>query len=253
MSLGLNELQELTQKDGWRDVLIDLVMTSKIDPWDIDMEVVSSEFMKYIRKMSDLDLVVPANIILASAIILKYKANTLNSLFGTGENEPEFDYVDDSLEIPEIEDIPQLTMVNRLPSKRKVTLTELISEIEKVIKYNERPERTKAHERHYVPITLNINEEDAEKRINEVYSKIERTVDSSGWTTFSRIVDRNGPHLIVSTLLGVLHLYQREKIMIRQEKIFEDIFIKLKRNENEKAKQKRNKKKVENGGKRRGG
>jgi len=227
MSLGLNDLREIIQNDRWKDVLIDLVIGNKIDPWDVNIEIVAGEFLKYIRHMNEYDLSVPANIVLATSIILKYKANTLKYIFGN-ENENDGDeYSDDALDMPPLDGIPQLTMINRIPPKRKVTLTELINEIEKVMKYDEKPDRYRKEKIKYYPLILNISEGSTEEKINEIYVKIEKNIDKEGWTTFSRIVDNKEPYTLVSTLLGMLHLRQREKIIIKQEDIFDEIFVRI--------------------------
>ncbi len=228
MSMGLNDLQNIIRKDGWRDILNELVESQRIDPWDIDMKIVAKEFLKYIKQMRELDLTIPANIILAAAIVLKYKANTLKDIFKEEENDEQNSYEEEIDDIIELNDVPNITFVNRMPPKRKVTLNELIKEIEKVMKYdNKEINKSKKNKFNYEPIRLNINEEDAEKKMAEVYERIKANVDSEGWTTFSRILDKNDSKNIVYTLLALLYLNQREKIRIKQNKLFDVIFIKL--------------------------
>lgn len=234
MPLGLDDLREIIQKDRWKDVLMELVVNNKIDPWNVDIEVVADEFLKYIKQINQFDLSVPANIVLATSIILKYKADTLRYIFDD-ENE-EDDYTDDYLDLPPIKEIPKLTMVNRIPPKRKVTLTELIDEIENVMKYDEKSERRVKHKINYVPLVLDIKEMDAEKNIDDTYLRIKGSIDTEGWTTFSRLLDDKKPYTIVITLLSLLYLYQREEIIIKQDDIFEEIFIRFDNQQSEKQK-----------------
>ncbi len=70
-------LASMVRKPSWKQLLIDLVVTEKLDPWDIDIIKVAEGFTKMVAEMKQLDFHIPANIILASAILLKYKSNAL--------------------------------------------------------------------------------------------------------------------------------------------------------------------------------
>ena len=70
-------ITSIVAKPSWKQVLIELVMTERLDPWNIDIVVVADSFFNYVKKMEKFDFHIPANIILASAILLKYKSNAI--------------------------------------------------------------------------------------------------------------------------------------------------------------------------------
>ena len=44
--IGLSEIREMVSKEKWKDLLIELVITNKLDPWDIDVSFIASEFVQ---------------------------------------------------------------------------------------------------------------------------------------------------------------------------------------------------------------
>jgi hypothetical protein len=70
-------LTSIVGKPSWKQLLIELVITEKVDPWDVDIVKVSDGFFRMVKQMEKVDFHIPANIILASAILLKYKSNAL--------------------------------------------------------------------------------------------------------------------------------------------------------------------------------
>jgi chromatin segregation and condensation protein Rec8/ScpA/Scc1 (kleisin family) len=49
-------LQEFVKNATWRELLIELVDTSQLDPWDIDIIKVVDSYIAAIRKMQVMDL-----------------------------------------------------------------------------------------------------------------------------------------------------------------------------------------------------
>src|SRR5271157_3956222 len=109
-------LERMVTKPTWKEILLDLIASDSVDPWNIDLVVLSDAFLKRVKDMEKMDFVVPANVILAAAILLKYKSNYLKFLNYQSEL-PEF--------IPEAdgagdgaEQLPVLTLSSRIPPKR---------------------------------------------------------------------------------------------------------------------------------------
>ncbi len=227
------DIHSMVEKPTWKEMLLDLIDQNKIDPWDVDIVLIADGFMKKIKEMERLDLAVQANVILAASILLKYKSEYLRFL--TME-EPVIEAYPVEEPMGPIEEMPQLTLVSRIPPKRQITLDELMGEMEKVIKYEnadwERIPRGSISE----TIDFVIMEEDIGKKMDEVLERIKDNTDETGWSLFSRILKDSNSIEIIYTLISILHLVQERKINIKQDKLFGEIFIYLIEREKEKMK-----------------
>ena len=70
------DLVDLIDQPAWKTILLDLVESEKMDPWDIDVIVLAEKYIKKINDLETNNLRVPANAILACAILVKTKAST---------------------------------------------------------------------------------------------------------------------------------------------------------------------------------
>ena len=227
MKISLSELREMVEKERWKDLLIQLVITHQLDPWDIDVKVIANEFVKYIRQAASLDLSIPANIILAASIMVRYKATALkDDMYVEEESQVEEEYVE-----PFIAEIPKISSLIRRPPKRKVTLNELIEEIEKVMKKEAKVKEARDIQRK-MHITI-PKRESIEEKSKHIYAKIKEISDKEGWTTFSYLLKsmniKDKPDIIL-TLIILLYLTQSKKIGLKQDELFKEIFINIKEN-----------------------
>ncbi len=215
-------LASIVRKPSWKQLLIDLVITEKLDPWDIEIVAVADGFMKMVKEMEKFDFHIPANLILASAILLKYKSNALRVY-----TEPE------EIEMPpepidiEGEEIPALQIKARIPPKAPVTLNELIVEMESVIKYDdeERVRKPKIKPREIMEIP--IQEYDIEKEMEKLYSRMKDEMDEENLVLFSTLVNQKTPKETILTLSPLLHLAQEKAVGLRQDNFWGEIFIKV--------------------------
>ena len=68
------DLLTVVSEPTWKELLIDLVASRKMDPWDVDLALVADGYLQVVRQLQALDLRVPANVILACALLLKFKS-----------------------------------------------------------------------------------------------------------------------------------------------------------------------------------
>jgi len=222
------DIHSMVEKPTWKQMLLELIDQNRIDPWDVDIAVIADAFMKKIKEMEKLDLTIQANVILAAAILLKYKSEYLKYI--TMEEQTTLDEY--PVEDPELfgnpaDELPQLTLVSRIPPKRQITVDELMGEMEKVIKYEK-------EDREVIPrgaieevIDFEITEEDIEKKMDEVLVRIKNNTDDTGWSLFSTIIKDQSHIEIIYSLLSLLHLAQMKMVKIKQDRIFGEIFIYL--------------------------
>src|SRR3989338_4912023 len=88
MENGRVDLVQLIHQPAWKTILIDLVKSNKMDPWNIDIAALANQYLAAVQKMDGNDLRLPANAILCSALLLKFKARVLK-LSSIEELDPE--------------------------------------------------------------------------------------------------------------------------------------------------------------------
>lgn len=215
------DIERIVEKPTWKQILSDLIISEQLDPWNIDISKIADGFLKKVREMKKLDLFVPANIILASSILLRYKSSYLKLY----EPQPEVMVPTYEGESEPGETIPQLTIASRIPPKRQITLEELAGEIEKIIKYDDviyTPKKKGGIDEY---IDFKLTGEDIEKTMDQVYERINSIKDENGWVLFSNLVKEDTPIETIYTLLSILHLTQKARLDIKQEEIFGELLI----------------------------
>ncbi len=218
---SIEQIEELVHKPTWREMLLEIVDSNNLDPWNIDISVVTNSYIEKIRKMKIDDLHIPANVVLAASILLRFKAQA----FEFEEQQPTMEemYIEEGLESAPLEMI-QLKM--RIQPKRAITLPDLINALEDAIKIEVKREKEKV----VLPAVLEFKppEYDIEKETKNVYESISKHSDENGMILFSellKLMDKRGPKETVLTLLPLLHLCQKSKITVEQEEFFGDIII----------------------------
>ena len=70
------DLAELAQQPEWKVMLYDVIQKEKMDPWNVDITLLTEKFMENLRQMKQFNFRVPANAILASSILLRFKSDS---------------------------------------------------------------------------------------------------------------------------------------------------------------------------------
>lgn len=214
------DVENIVSKAAWKQILLELIDKKKIDPWDVDIVKLCQEYLKKIRELKALELLVPANVILAASILLRYKSDYLK----VQQESAQF-YSDDMPPQVFIDDLPELTFSSRIPPKRQITAAELVEEMDKIIKYENIVRVPKQRGAIDTIINMKLDDKDIELKMNEILIKIRDSIDSEGITTFSQISKNAGTRDIIYTLVSILHLTQKEYVDIRQDEIFGELFI----------------------------
>ncbi len=218
---SIDQIEQLVHKPTWREMLVEIVDSNNLDPWNIDISIVTSGYMEKIKSMKINDLHIPANVILAASILLRFKAQAFE--FEEEQLQMEEAYYEEPLEMPSMEML-QLRM--RMQPKRSITLPDLITALEDAIKIEVKREKNKI----IVPAVLEFKppEYDIEKETKKVYDAILENVDENGMVVFSellKMMGKKGSRDTVLTLLPLLHLCQKSKVMVSQDEYFGEIMI----------------------------
>jgi segregation and condensation protein A len=214
------DLLSIVVQPTWREFLLDLVQKNQLNPWDIDLVKVADGYLQRVRELQSLDLRIPANIILASAILLRFKADALKF-----EEEAVVEVPRELIQ----EEFPELVPRLGMPRRRKVTLHELISAINSVMK-----EGRKASVRLISPraLSISLTRQDINLRIQEVFKKAMALRDSENMVLFSHLLEERSRSQITYHLIPVLHLAQAHKVEAWQDEFFGEIFIRITDNGN---------------------
>jgi len=209
------DLMEVVVQPTWKEFLIDLVQSEKMDPWDIDLCDVADKCLERIKGLGAMDLRIPANVVLASSLLLRFKADAL-------EWKPIEEYYPAEEETPMLiqEELPELMLKPNRPRPRRVTLQELMSAVESVMKQGRRVQRIIP-----APIAINVQlpPKTIGQRISEVFEKAVALKDADSLVLFSELSDGR----VVETLIPILHLLNSRKIDAWQDEIFGEIFLRV--------------------------
>ena len=220
---------ELAQQPEWKQILVDVVKKENIDPWDVNISIITDKFMIKLKEMKKFDFRIPANAILASSILLRLKSDSwvVSPILQ--------DIYDDPVHIPDglihAPVFPNLQPVFR-ETQRKVTLDELINAIEDVM-HKEKIKTTnpKGKIKTEIPQALidlvESNEQDFEKRLDLVYEKIKLKKDKENLVTMSNLIETKEAGEFVNHFVPVLHLANKRILNVWQEEVFGEIFIHL--------------------------
>lgn len=162
VSVNRFDIEDFVKEATWKDVLVDLVKKNELNPWDIDIIDLVGKYVGAVRGMQVLDLRIPANIILAAAILLRLKSDMLE----LEERIEEPEGMEPGFVRPYIQ-VEGLSLRLRLPPKRRVSLNELITALEDAMKLKEFREAKVAEETRMVPLILTRS--DVEADVEKVY------------------------------------------------------------------------------------
>lgn len=219
--LPLN-LERIVEEATWKDLLIDLVKRNKLDPWNIDLLEVVSKYIEAVRVMKILDLRAPANIMLAASILLRMKSDMISF----AEEQMEMGLAEEPMQRSGVA-VEPISFRMRVPPRRKITLTELISALDEAIKLKE---TRLSFEEKEVDMPLSIRMYDIEEDIAKIYNTVKRKADKMGMITFNSLCSLMPESDALTTVfISLLFLAHRGKIGIMQEQFFGEIIVAIAR------------------------
>jgi segregation and condensation protein A len=225
----------LFEKDDvtWQSIIYELVKTEEVDPWDIDIGTLTKKYIETIKQLKEFDFKISGKALLAAAILLKIKSNRL-----VGEDLEEFDRIivgepDEDFFEEDIlasdrteEEIQKLIPRMPQPRKRKVSIYDLMGALEKALEVKQR---------RVLKNTPSFDVEIPKKRPNvnlvmqNLFLKIKRFfILGNKHLTFKKLIPSESKKDKVATFVPLLHLTNRHKIDLKQEKPFGEIEIFLK-------------------------
>src|SRR3990167_4546788 len=228
-------LMSKTDEITWQTIIFDLVKSEQMNPWDIDISLLTQKYMEILRSLKEHDFRVSGKVLLAAAILLKIKSTKLvgeelseldRLLVGVEEQMDELGF-EENASIEKLGEIPSLIPRTPQPRKRKVSIFDLVDALERALEVKKR------RLLHSIP-PLNLEapkkKKDVTQIIREVYGRI-RLFFFLGKLTFTKLLPSESKEDKVHTFIPLLHLAQQNKIELVQESHFGEIEILLKKKE----------------------
>lgn len=197
-------------------MLMSLVFTREIDPWNIDIVELTGKYLEQIIKAEELDLRLSGKTYLVAAILLRMQSESffIEKEVEEEEEEEELDF----------EPSPILPPLRRQAGK--ITLPELLNALLAVLEEQEkRKEKVKKPPERYT-VKVDVYRVDIKKYVDELLMKI-KALSQGEIITFSQLLTDRSPLFIARTFLYLLFLEMSQRVDIWQEEAFGEIYIKV--------------------------
>lgn len=236
----------------WQSMIHKLVKEEGMNPWDINISVLSKRFLEMLKKLKKMDFRISGKVILAAAILLRIKSkrlvgedfSNLDRLIAMSD-EPEEDmfeeiegeFMDDIEDMERKEEYAkendnyQLTPRTPLPRKRKVSVYDLVDALHKALEVKKR-RTNRLSDASKVEVDVPEKQKDITVVIQEVYENIRTYLQKrkAKKVMFSSIIPETASkEEKVGTFMPLLYLDNQRKIDMYQERHLSDIQITLKK------------------------
>jgi chromatin segregation and condensation protein Rec8/ScpA/Scc1 (kleisin family) len=245
-----------SRKPDWQAIIYDLIHTDQLDPWDVDIVKLTTRYFEKINELGlnndseSLDVETggdfydSSKVLLAASLLLRIKSEFLLNkhlrsideiLFGRKEDDKK---VFERIEINE-DDLPVLIPKTPLPRARRVTLTELMTALNKAMGTESRRIKREVEVKRAQKLSEvdfpEFKRIDLKDRIKQFYAKILTSIkkNSNGpekhlnKVGYSEMVGSEKEEKL-ACFLPVLHLSNNKKLWLEQEQHLDEIWIFLK-------------------------
>jgi len=223
---------------GWQEVIYDLINSEQLDPWDINITVLTEKYLEKIQEYEEADFFISSKVLLAAALLLRIKSEILLNRYIKSIDEILFgkkEVKKNSFERIELDEgIPELIPRSPIPRLRKVTLKELIESLDKAIMTENRRIKKEIVNRNALresSFSLPKRNFSIKDKIREIYNKLFshfQENDEKKKISLTEFIGPNKEEKIMS-FSPLLHLESQKKIWLEQENHFEEIHIWLKK------------------------
>ena len=229
---------------SWKSIIFDLIRQENMDPWDINISLLAQKYIVRLKQLKTVDLNVSGKVLLAASILLRVKSKQL-----VGEDMTEFDRLLSSADVDEGEfydeleqelrqgeaqgmtETFELTPRTPQPRKRKVSVYDLVSALERALEVKKR--RVFNMWNMSGDATVPERKFDVTKAILGLYDRIKFFFfgQKQKKLKFSELVPSQKKEDKVYTFIPLLHLSNENKIDLSQDEHFGEISITLPQSE----------------------
>ena len=250
--IGQNQVYDIVtgRQADWQTIIYDLVHTEQLDPWDIDIIVLTARYFEKIYELEEqsgeeMDFYLSSKVLLAAALLLRIKSDILLNKHIKSIDEILFGKKDENKAVIErieidVDELPLLIPKTPMPRQRKVTLNELMAALDTAINTeNRRIKREVAVKRAKKLSEVDFPDTgfrrvDLKDRIKQFYARILTSLKKSA-TSDKKHMNKVGYSQLagnereqkLACFLPVLHLSNTKKLWVEQEQHLDEIWIYL--------------------------
>jgi segregation and condensation protein A len=234
-NIGQEQIQDLlfNREIGWQEIIYDLIYTEQLNPWDIDIIVLTDRYLVKISELEEADFFVSSKVLLAASLLLRIKSEILLNRYIKSIDEILFgkkEFIRVPLERIELdEDIPDLIPRSPMPRFKKVTLKELMESLNKAILTENRRIKKEIISKNALresSFSLPKKKFNIKNKIAEIYkvlSDMFKGKDEKRVTYEEFILDNKEEK--VMSFLPLLYLEDQKKVWLDQKIPFDKIHI----------------------------
>lgn len=232
-----------SRKPDWQSIIYELISNERLDPWDIDIVVLTKRYFEKILELEGGEFYVSSKVLLAAALLLRIKSEFLlnkhiksidDILFGKKDDKK---YVVERIQIDE-NDLPVLIPKTPLPRLKKVTLNELMVALNKAIETESRRIRREVEIKRAKKLSEidfpTFRRIDLKDRIKQFYARVLTSIKKISAENDKPLNKVAYSHLAgkereerLACFLPLLHLSNTKKLWLEQECHLEEIYIYL--------------------------
>ena len=247
--IGQSQVYDIitSRKADWQVIIYDLINSAQLDPWDIDLVVLTKAYFEKILELEEQDFYISSKVLLAAALLLRIKSEFLlnkhiksidDILFGKKE---ENKYVMERISINE-DDLPVLIPKTPMSRLKRVTLPELMAALNQAIETESRRIKKEVQMKRAKKLSEvdfpQFRRIDLKDRIKQFYARVLTAIkkqQSEKGKNPHPDFNKLGFHALVgcekeeklACFLPLLHLSNSQKIWIEQENHLDEIWIYL--------------------------
>ena len=217
---------------GWQEIIYDLINTEQLNPWDIDIIILTNKYLDKIKEFEETDFFVSSKVLLAASLLLRIKSEILLNQYVKSIDEILFgkkEQIKVPLERIELdEDIPDLISRSPLPRLKKVTLKELMESLNKAIITENRRIKKEIISKNTLresSFSLPRRKYSIKDKITEIYRNLSDLFKQKEEkkVLYSEFIKEKDEKII--SFLPLLYLEDQKKIWLDQKFPFDEVHI----------------------------
>ncbi len=221
---------------SWKAIIMDLISTEQMDPWNIDISLLTEKYIDRLNQMKEQDLKVGGKVLLAASILLRIKSTKLVSddldefdrlIAGADMSQEQFyDELEQELARGEEQGLKEdYELLPRLPQarRRKVSVYDLVKALEKALEVKQR----RVLQSVPPPMPLPQRTFDVTAALTNLFQRISSLFGVRKKLTFKELLPGESRQDKVYTFIPLLHLANSQKVELEQSEAFGDIHIKV--------------------------
>lgn len=221
---------------SWKTIIMDLISTEQMDPWDVNISLLTDKYIERLRELKEQDLKVGGKVVLAASILLRIKSNKLVSddmddfdrlIAGTDMNQEAFyDSLEQELAQGEREALKEeFELLPRMPQarRRKVSVFDLVKALDKALEVKQR----RVLQSIPPPLPLPVRKFDLGASVTNLLQRLKSMFSYKKRLTFTDLLPTHSKQDKVYTFIPLLHLSNQQKVELEQAEPFGEIEVKL--------------------------